>query len=201
MRLSALLFTVAAVAIPGATAKAASVTVDFPVAGDGWCDTASATWSALSGGGFTGELKGNNSFVTSKSSYPVLQNFVATGISVNMNYYNTGYAVIDYFVGSNEFQYITVCCGINNIGTPMVAFATPTPLSPTSSFTYELDGDIDQTNSTAGNWIQFGEGTITLSGYYATPEPSTWTMLLLGFGGLGLAGYRTARRAEKTATV
>jgi hypothetical protein len=30
-------------------------------------------------------------------------------------------------------------------------------------------------------------------GVSAVPEPSTWAMLLLGFGGLGLAGYRRAR--------
>ncbi len=195
MRISALLVTVAAVAISGATAKAATVTVDFPTAGDGWCDVASATCGTLSSGGLTGELKSKYSFITSKSSYPALQDFVATGISVNMNYYNTGYAVIDYFVDSNEFQYVTVCCGINGINIPTVAFATPTLLSPTSSFSYVLDSDIDQTNTSAGNWIQFGEGTITLTGYYATPEPSTWAMLLLGFGGLGFAGYSRAKGA------
>jgi hypothetical protein len=27
------------------------------------------------------------------------------------------------------------------------------------------------------------------------PEPSTWLMLLIGFAGLGLAGYRSTRRA------
>jgi hypothetical protein len=30
------------------------------------------------------------------------------------------------------------------------------------------------------------------------PEPSTWTMMLLGFAGLGYAGYRRARRAATT---
>jgi hypothetical protein len=29
----------------------------------------------------------------------------------------------------------------------------------------------------------------------ATPEPSTWVMLMLGFGGLGFAGYWTSRKA------
>ena len=29
----------------------------------------------------------------------------------------------------------------------------------------------------------------------AVPEPSTWAMLLVGFGGLGFAGYRTRARA------
>jgi hypothetical protein len=26
------------------------------------------------------------------------------------------------------------------------------------------------------------------------PEPSTWAMMLLGFAGLGFAGYRSARK-------
>ncbi|MGO8738363.1 hypothetical protein [Rhodoblastus sp.] len=34
---------------------------------------------------------------------------------------------------------------------------------------------------------------------YAVPELSTWAMMLLGFGGLGLAGYRRARREDAIA--
>ena len=29
----------------------------------------------------------------------------------------------------------------------------------------------------------------------ATPEPSTWAMMLIGFAGLGFAGYRSTRRS------
>jgi hypothetical protein len=35
------------------------------------------------------------------------------------------------------------------------------------------------------------------SGTLATPEPSTWAMMFLGFGGLGLLGYRKAKRAHE----
>jgi PEP-CTERM motif len=33
----------------------------------------------------------------------------------------------------------------------------------------------------------------------STPEPSTWAMMVLGFAGLGLAGYRKARKAAAIA--
>jgi hypothetical protein len=35
-----------------------------------------------------------------------------------------------------------------------------------------------------------GESIIPIIG---TPEPSTWAMMLLGFAGLGFAGYRKAQ--------
>jgi hypothetical protein len=37
-----------------------------------------------------------------------------------------------------------------------------------------------------------GEGTFVIGG--AVPEPSTWAMVLIGFAGLGFAGYRSTRR-------
>ncbi len=39
----------------------------------------------------------------------------------------------------------------------------------------------------------FGVGTFTLT---AVPEPSTWAMMLLGFAGLGIVGYRSTRKAS-----
>ena len=40
---------------------------------------------------------------------------------------------------------------------------------------------------------------IGTSGGQAAPEPATWAMMGLGFVGLGLAGYRTTRKAAAAA--
>ena len=37
----------------------------------------------------------------------------------------------------------------------------------------------------------FGVGTFTLT---AVPEESTWALMLIGFAGLGIAGYRASRK-------
>ena len=43
---------------------------------------------------------------------------------------------------------------------------------------------------TAYGQVAFNDVTLTI-----VPEPSTWAMMLLGFGGLGFAGYRQAKRS------
>jgi hypothetical protein len=45
-----------------------------------------------------------------------------------------------------------------------------------------------------------GDDTLTLQiGPAAVPEPSTWAMMLIGFAGLGFAGYRKARKGAASA--
>jgi hypothetical protein len=39
--------------------------------------------------------------------------------------------------------------------------------------------------------LDYVSGGVTAS----TPEPSTWAMMILGFAGLGFAGYRKPRKA------
>jgi PEP-CTERM motif len=50
---------------------------------------------------------------------------------------------------------------------------------------------LDSTNATANSGAIFETGNTP-----GTPEPSTWAMMLLGFAGLGFAGYRKARGAR-----
>ena len=50
---------------------------------------------------------------------------------------------------------------------------------------------------TGGYVASVGPDDFPFRGFLATPapEPSTWAMMLLGFAGLGLVGYRASRRA------
>jgi PEP-CTERM motif len=41
-----------------------------------------------------------------------------------------------------------------------------------------------------------GASGFSPAGVLSTPEPSTWAMMLLGFVGLGFAGYRSIRRSS-----
>jgi hypothetical protein len=43
------------------------------------------------------------------------------------------------------------------------------------------------------------ESSLTDSVILQIPEPSAWAMMLLGFAGLGYAGYRPSRRAATAA--
>jgi hypothetical protein len=68
------------------------------------------------------------------------------------------------------------------------AFATVVGKSYTYSFDYA--------NNTGGNGLSPSELFATAS---SVPEASTWAMLLLGFAGLGIAGYRVRRGAVSLA--
>jgi hypothetical protein len=57
-------------------------------------------------------------------------------------------------------------------------------------------------NNPAGNW---GVGSLSDAGiqglFTAVPEPSTWAMMLIGFAGLGYAGYRQRHKLAVAASV
>lgn len=197
MKVYGVLFTLAASAFAWSPASATSLTIDFPTAGDAWCDIASATCGTLSAGGLTGQLKSANSYLTSSgNTYPSLDKFVATGFTATYNIFNTQFDTINYSIGGSNVQvFLSDCCGGELYSTGMQALPTPTLLSSTSPITFSLVDDVAQTNPEVGNWIQFGNGTVTLTGYYASPEASTWAIMLLGFAGVAFAGWRASRKS------
>jgi len=67
MRVSMLLMTVAAAALTGSAAKATSVTVNFPAAGDSWCGTFGGVGTCGTLSGYSGKMRAENDFVTSAS--------------------------------------------------------------------------------------------------------------------------------------
>jgi hypothetical protein len=195
MRISFLLAMVAVAAITSSVAEATtSVTINFPVNGDTWGDPTSGTTGTVSGG-YTAELTNALSYVTSSgNSYSSLQNFNATSFSATFIINNTSYDTINYSIGGSTVDiFLDACCGPEYYTTGIQTL-TPVLLSSTSPITFTLDD-----NTSSGNYIEFGTGTVTLYGAYVTPEPSTWAMMLLGFGGLGFAGYRKVKGARMSA--
>ncbi len=64
--------------------------------------------------------------------------------------------------------------------------ASTTGCSPANVDTFVYFNDVHPTAPVQAAWAKGLEGVV--------PEPSTWAMLLLGFAGLGFAGYRRATR-------
>jgi hypothetical protein len=64
--------------------------------------------------------------------------------------------------------------------------------------TYSLGG-----GTITADWLGTGTTGVTYTAVFnasTVPEPSTWAMMLLGFAGLGFAGYRTSRKVVSVAT-
>jgi phospholipase/lecithinase/hemolysin len=86
--------------------------------------------------------------------------------------------------------------GFTNTTDPCYSDAPLSAASATGCSTANIDSfvywnDIHPTGAVQALW---GEGFRT-----AVPEPSTWAMLIIGFVGLGFAGYRRSARARTAA--
>jgi hypothetical protein len=103
-----------------------------------------------------------------------------------------------------DADYINICGNSSNIcGQGIQAFentqgengtAFSTPLVAALEGTYNTDPALSLTDAS----FLSGDGVIT-GRPSVVPEPSTWAMMLLGFAGLGLAGYRASRNAAAAA--
>jgi hypothetical protein len=81
---------------------------------------------------------------------------------------------------------------------PIVAPGTPFPPGSTDLQSWTRDAALDP------DWLRIGtdithqgpfNAAFSISGSIV-PEPSTWAMMLLGFAGLGFAGYRRGRKTH-----
>ena len=72
-------------------------------------------------------------------------------------------------------------------------YVSDSPLSDTSTYLSETLSSLGVTPGTyEWTWGTGANQNFTLE-IAAIPEPSTWAMMLLGFAGLGLLGYRKTR--------
>jgi hypothetical protein len=192
------LATVVAATLAGSAAEAAvSVTINFPATGDGWCgtDNGVSTCGTLSNGGFTGKMQKTDDSVTSSLSnadgYPFPRDFVATGLSGFLRMGgSTAYTVLQVGPYSGDTVVLSNYAGS---AVPFSFTFAPTSFSPGDPWSVVLLTDVPQTNPSVGNWLQIGPGSLTFTGSIV-PEPSTWAMMVMGFVGLGFAGYRASRK-------
>jgi PEP-CTERM motif len=75
-------------------------------------------------------------------------------------------------------------CLVGGGNTYCLFMANSTGANPTAEF--------DQFTTSDGEWVA-GVVTVTASAIGAVPEPSTWAMMLVGFGGLGWLAQRHRR--------
>lgn len=100
------------------------------------------------------------------------------------------YAVLDYAASSPaNYLYFGILSTslVNYAGGALSSYATP---SPTNYVTGLGEGGVE---------YGLNVGSLTFQSVSGVPEPSTWAMLLAGFAGLGLVGYRRANRKGASA--
>ena len=95
----------------------------------------------------------------------------------------------------------------DSVTTEIYNYSATLPASITSDFTYNIQPGDTVSGSFDFYTYDFGVGALVntygnldttelseKTGLSAIPEPSTWSMMLLGFAGLGIVGYRRTRR-------
>jgi hypothetical protein len=95
--------------------------------------------------------------------------------------------------------------GITNFSVSELAvpsgYISESPLSDTATYDNATFASLGVTPGVyEWTWGTGADQSFTLDvGASPVPEPSTWAMMLIGFGGIGYAGYRTSRKSAALA--
>ncbi len=150
------------------------------------CGAAQArVWDfSYSGGGETG----SGTFITGNAGSP----FTITGISGTAD--GSTITGLSSYAGSDQLLYI---------GGPYYADFGGISFATAAGIDYNLTNYPDGLNNVTNSVVNPGGVPCCTTSIEMTvasvPEPSTWAMTLLGFAGLGYAGYRTSRKAVSIA--
>jgi hypothetical protein len=74
-----------------------------------------------------------------------------------------------------------------------VGYVSDAPLSDTATYHNQTFNSLGVTRGTY-EWTWGPGANLNFTLVIGTPEPSTWAMMLIGFAGLGVMGYRSAGR-------
>jgi hypothetical protein len=163
-------------------------------------DLDQATGSSLLPTG--GEISGPyGSFVTASVSvngvvYGPLPGFTSGELTGETQVFDIGSIIGATLLGTG-MSFNSIVTGLD--------FAWPLTLTPTGFSYNPTDADQTQTfvSDSAGDILEADISNVTITVAVtpppAVPEPSTWAMMLLGFVGLGFAGYRSRPRAASLA--
>src|SRR5580704_6800805 len=135
---------------------------------------------SYSGGGETG----SGTFITGEVGSP----YMITGITGTAD--GSAITGLSSYAGADQLLYI---------GGPYYADYSGISFATAAAIDYNLTNYPDGFNNITNSVVNPGGVpccTVSIDmGVAAVPEPATWAMMLLGFAGLGFAGYRKSREA------
>jgi hypothetical protein len=103
---------------------------------------------------------------------------------------------------ADDFMGFALITDFNGIALTPGGQYTAIMLNDTARWAYELTGaDVYAGGTGFVEGSPTGDLWFSASFTTAVPEPATWSMLLLGFVGIGLVGYRGVRKAAPASTV
>jgi len=188
---------VAVLALIGAPTAASAAIVDYYISGDGTGVINGLDWS----GAFTITMVGDNSTVSGdvidplESATVTLPGGITATLSIPTRLGINGTSVFFSRSSSNGFDLFDF--SLSSADAAAFNFqAGYGPVTGTGVFALNQFQDV-ATSAGPLSFDSSGDVQFSSSGASAVPEPSTWAMMLIGFAGLGFAGYRRAKNAAK----
>ena len=173
--------------------------IPFPTAGDAYVSATDGSGTIPAGGQTEPQWTTGDSVLSSIFTLPTTS---VTDLTAN-------WSAVNSLNGSTETWFVYV----NGVSVA----ETTLPDNGGSTDTLTVAGTVDfggiapvaggyQVELILQNTVPLGNGSVAwLDGgttglsYNSVPEPSTWAMMLLGFAGLGFAGYRRTRKPRSIA--
>jgi hypothetical protein len=176
--------------------------VPFPTAGNSYCSATDGCGTIPAGGQTQPQWTTGDYVMSSVFNLPTTS---VTDLTANWSFVNslggggndeTWYVYLNGVAVAQTTLPDCGYCGDTQTVTGTVNFADIAPIGGG----YQLELVLQNTIPFGGGSVTWLDGGTTGLSYSAVPEPSTWAMMLLGFAGLGFAGYRGAKRTPLSAT-